>query len=381
MQKDALAIVLKGIGATLSGGLYVTPPGTAEVVLGAWDLAAEVVTQALETYLSERIEKAEKNLQVLTPKSESLQEKIEEAFDDAYGQLEEEVTKRLTGALQKFAQQRLEDTKEFLENPKNIADAIKSGVGQEEETGRFIAKFDPFATSSLIAQFVVPPATRAIMKFLPPRPAEVIDGDRLVSIIDDIHFSQQPLDYFITVQPTQGGPVKQFKKGGEVWKLLEQNDTWNFRRTNANATVFPDDDGKILYCASVGRASKSLEVWGYFDPRTTKWVPDRLDRDCFKVDWSKYRIYSGGISEEDFTGDPPQTPGTWYLVDSYEASEHSSGMSYIMFMPDGSTVPMWGHRMDQAKGPSGPAYLLGPLVEKFAVPYPGDLLGVMNDLL
>jgi hypothetical protein len=383
MQQDGLEIVLKGIGATLAGGLYVTPPGTAEFVLGAWDVLAETVTSILETYLRKRIADAKKQLTALQQqplKSGALLEKVGEAFEHAYGEVEEKVTGSLTGEVKEFVSKRLEDTKELLSKPENLADAIASGLGQND-AGKFVAKFDPFALSSLIAQLVVPPITEAIMRYLPPEPAQLITGEKLIEIINDIHFSQQPLGFFVTVEPTDGGKVVGFKDGDPEKELLNECPTWNFRHTNSGATAFADDPEKILYSASVGSTKKHLEVWGYYNPRTTEWIPDHLDSSVFTTDWSTYKVYADGVSSEGHTGKSPETEGKWYTVDAYEASEHMSGITYIVFLPDGGEAPMWGHRMDMAKGPKGPRYSLGVLVEKFAQQYPGNMLGLMDTVL
>ena len=290
-QLDAIELFCNGLGVVMSGGLLAAPPGTGEVVMHAFDLVVTTVQTVVKTVLKDRARRAEELITEMrdrgeipakvADKEDPVWGKLSELWGEAFDNVSEELETKLTKAIGEDATKAAVTVKHKLANlktPTNILGFVynpgKYPVGEEEgEEGR--VELNPIALTTFLVRIIVPPVLGWVMKKFKVKPAEIFTGDQLIGLLDDMFFSQLPVNVMLEVslaprvKPTQVDAAKYDEAAQKYPNLLPAAiKGYAVLETNENLSVLDDLDNVSVYVMLLVHGNK---VWG-------RWYPEKIGR-------------------------------------------------------------------------------------------------------
>lgn len=342
-QKIALDILMKSLDTTLSGAMIATL-GPGEIVMQAWAPISVAITKIVTSRLDARLKLAKdavaaRNAALALQYESDKEKELEEQIKDG-------VLEVLTSGAEKFVEKARE---QFLpsENAEGGAgEAAKHGLGILDSI-----KENPGDFTATVLGWIMPPLMAQIWKIFPPKPAEEVSGSDLDAMQNTLFQASVPLSM-------QGTPYVAPPKQ-PVTAITDRPDDvaagiWaKFVKTNAGRTQSGDDPAQRVYNVAVRVATfGNATVWGWFDPRTNEFTPDRLD-DSSIDDWSDRTIAGRGYSDGAIAVGGPTVTGSWLVL--------TVGTWRYVALVSGSTMRFGGWAAN-TRGPRGVASTLGAIV-------------------
>jgi hypothetical protein len=343
-QEKALDFFLQGLGTTLSGAL-IAAHGAGEIVMKVWDPVTKAIQDVLSTRLKARLKLAQDALAAQNV------EYAKQLQTDRDKSLEEEITKAIKEKVEEFG-------KKLGEEALKAISGGGDGGGDGGEEGGIAGIFteiakDPAKLVSTVLGWIVKPIMKKVWEIFPPKPAETITGDDLTNMHNVIHIAQLPID--MAVQGRVPRVAQPFTSLDTRPSDVDQSAWDQFDEVNAGRTAFPDDPAKRTYYVSLTVPEfDNVKVWGHFDPRTKRFVPDQPDPTAFD-DWSDRTIAGTGYSDGALTTGGPAVVGKWAIV-------RVGSINYVTLTESGGRRH-WGGYADNTRGPRGTSSQLGSIIE------------------
>lgn len=354
-QQAALEIFISGLGLTISGGLLAAPPGVAEPVMKAFDILTGVVQDVIKEILDARDKGAQAQIKAARasgelpslpsgPEDKAIWEVIDGLWDRAYDGIKEEVESKL----QKKIDEKSNDIAKSVASKiagMNVDTAVDIiGFVYDPETGG-IPEFNPLQIEAMVTRILVPPVTRFVLQHCKVKPAEIISGKQLTTMLDNIFLTQLPLGSILrqSVIATAQTPAQVDRSAHAVpddikgHRVIDTNDT---------KSRFPDDPDEVSVYLAL--ELDGIKVWGRWNPASRKWVARAIDDGAFVADWTQIAINKDAITENG-----TEVKGQWYGIVSEEKA-----CTHVGFKGADNKWRL-AHLADRPSGPHGTQFSLG----------------------
>lgn len=362
-QKAAMEIFFSTLDVVIAGAVIAAPPGTGTIVSGVWDIVTTTVQEVTKKILEERIERAaDAAKKAATDAGETYTKgsdkdvksvflKIDNMREDAFKGIDKAIESKLTGEIEKKVAEKANEAAKEITSPETLVGIFGTAYSFEKDADAPSASFDGFAFGALIAGLIVPMVTAKILKFVDVPAAEVMSGDMLAGILQDLSFSGVSVNVAfqksVTLPPRP--EPKQFDGRPEGLPTQVGSKQIPVKRVNASRSK---EDKKWYY---VSLDFDGVEVWGVYDAATEVWTAAQPDPGSY-ANWSEIFVAADSITENG-----TETKGSWDCVKITEMST-----TVYAFRPAGGGPLRWGHRLDSVKGgPRGTVeYTLGEQIEQ-----------------